>query len=326
MSVVKSVHSKLIRILRRTLLMFSLSKKPQHRTKVHQRPKGQKESDMKTLIKGFASLAILAALAACGGGGGDSPTTPPPAPSATYRLEITTTSVTIQADQSFAQATETWSTTNAGTVTLKDSASNTIGSGPSGSTVVNVPVGVATYTLYDGATAVKSVTITGTCVSGTSANGAGVCKAPVVAASWPPANITSTMATQVFGANQLPVGCNHAADQCWRDAVANGTVKFLATTAVMTGLNNRPIDYAYFRNTSTQFGVTGLWNVLPIYADDGSLAASDIFAGGSSEVDWVYVNPNGGGAISHEKSTGLCYELYFTLANSWSSRSVTCPL
>jgi hypothetical protein len=142
----------------------------------------------------------------------------------------------------------------------------------------------------------------------------------------------------VVGANQLPPGCNTWKDQCWRDSVANGTVKFIATSAIMTGYSTRPIVFAYFRNTSTMFGVTGLWNYLPFYADDGSPFGPDIFGGSYSETDRVYgtaknvANGTAGGIIIHDKSTGLCCELAWdTAQKSWdnngtgSGTPITCP-
>ncbi len=128
------------------------------------------------------------------------------------------------------------------------------------------------------------------------------CVAP---ATWPPATITP-VGVKVFGANQLPAGCTSASQQCWKDAVANGTVKFISTPALMTSFNNRPVVFAYFRNTTVAFGVNGLWNYLAFYADDGSLVGSDIYGGTSSEIDWVYGNTSG--ILVHEKSTGLCIQ------------------
>jgi hypothetical protein len=111
---------------------------------------------------------------------------------------------------------------------------------------------------------------------------------------------------KVGNVGQLPVGCTSWKQQCWKDAVANGTVKFIATSAKMTGVNDRPIMFAYFRNTTTAFGVTGQWNYLPFYADDGT-TFTEIGGGVSSEADWVYGTEKG--IISHEKQTDLCYEM-----------------
>lgn len=122
------------------------------------------------------------------------------------------------------------------------------------------------------------------------------------------------MGIKVFGANQLPVGCISSTQQCWKDAATNGVVKWIQTSALMTGYSTRPSIHAYFRNTSTLFGVTGLWNFLPFYADTGEKFAADIPGGISSEIDWVYGTSNG--IIVHEKVTGLCYE------NHWNPKDV----
>lgn len=133
------------------------------------------------------------------------------------------------------------------------------------------------------------------------------------------------MGVIVGNVGQLPQGCNTWKDQCWRDSVANGTVKFIATTAKMTGYSDRSVVFAYFRNTSTAWGVTGLWNYLPFYVDDGSIFGSDLSGGSSAEVDWEYGTPNG--VILHDKATGLCSELSWIVSERlWATNgAVTCP-
>jgi hypothetical protein len=124
------------------------------------------------------------------------------------------------------------------------------------------------------------------------------------------------MHTWVGPAKQLPVGVNTWKDPRWKEAIANGTVIFGATSAKMTGYSDRPVMFAFFRNTSTFNGVTGLWNYLAFYADDGSPVGGDISGGVSSEADRVYFNEKG--VISHEKPTGLCYQMAWDAAQrSW---------
>ena len=278
----------------------------------------QKGSTIMNTLKFLGAAALVSFLVACGGGGGD--TTPPVAIS-TGTITSVAKNVTIQQDLSTGTTTINWSTKDATNVFVKDASGATVGSGVSGSAAVNVRVGTNIVSLYSGTTVLGTVTITGACVGGTTPDATGNCKAPVVAGWWPPKNVTP-IGTKVFNANQLPQGCNAWAQQCWKDSVANGTVKFITTSA--TGANPRPIVFAYFRNTSTAFGVTGLWNVLPIYADDGSLAANDIFGGIASEIDQVLGNSSG--VILHDKPTGICVELYyFAQGFTWSSREVICP-
>ncbi|MEK7604725.1 MAG: hypothetical protein AAB442_02950 [Patescibacteria group bacterium] len=145
-----------------------------------------------------------------------------------------------------------------------------------------------------------------------------------VEAWWAAARIYA-MGVKVVGANQLPPGCNTWAQQCWKEAVANGTVKFVATSAAdHTG---RPIIFAFFRNNTTMFGVTGLWETLPVYADDGTFAGSDIGGGVASEVDLIFGSLNGG--VVHEVASDRCFEKYYFVnpqngGTSWSVRPVTC--
>lgn len=306
MNVAKHAPAKVTGIVRKLLYINSQ----------HQRPKGPKGFPMNT-IKYLLALVAIAALAACGGGGGGGTTTTP-----TGSITASASGCVIQQDAATCRVSITSTSTNAVTPQVKNAAGAVISTDPNGTVPVDVRVGGDTYTFTFGASSPATVTVSATCIAGTTANAAGVCKAPVVATWWPPATITP-MGVKVFGANQLPVGCNRWADQCWRDAVANGTVKFVATTA--TDSTGRPITFAYFRNTSTAFGVTGLWNVLAIYADDGSLAANDIFGGGSSEIDYVFTNTDG--VIVHDASNNLCTQLYyFDAGSTWSPRAATCPL
>ena len=174
---------------------------------------------------------------------------------------------------------------------------------------------------------------TATCSDGTSSCTAHplTCIAPAVWTSGVDACVTP-MGVKAVGADQLPAGCNSWTQQCWKDAVANGTVKFIATSATMLGYNYRPVVFAYFRNTATAFGVTGLWNVLAFYADDGSIAGADIFGGSSQELDWVYGNANG--IIGHVRDTGTCFQdSWFPPTtqlnvghNVWANAPVACPL
>jgi hypothetical protein len=135
------------------------------------------------------------------------------------------------------------------------------------------------------------------------------------------------MGVKVSGVNQLPAGCNTWKDQCWKDSVANGIVKWVATSALMTGYSTRPVVFAYFRNTSTAFGVTGLWNYMPLYADDGSLTGGDIFGGNTDEIDWIDGTPNG--IIYHNKTRGFCYSFQWDAAQKswdWNGTGVDTPV
>ncbi len=131
--------------------------------------------------------------------------------------------------------------------------------------------------------------------------------------------------TKVSGKNtQLRDGCNSWSDKCWEESVKNGTVKFISTSATMTDYNNRPIVFAYFKNSSKMYGQDGLWNYLPIYADDGSLVGPDIFGGDSQEIDWVYGTNKG--IIVHIKEGGVCAERSWDKEyKTWYNKLVNCP-
>lgn len=126
------------------------------------------------------------------------------------------------------------------------------------------------------------------------------------------------MGIKVMGASQLPAGCDRWAKSCWADSVASGVVKFVATTATMTGYNDRPVKFAFFRNSA------GLWNVLPMYADDGSLVGPDIFGGGNVEFDWAMGTVNG--VLIHTRVSGKYYEISWnSTEQNWSTYLVNYP-
>lgn len=142
---------------------------------------------------------------------------------------------------------------------------------------------------------------------------------------WPPKTVTP-MGVKVFGANQLPTHCLTMSDPCWHEAIVNGTVKFIKTTAVMTGYNTRPIVFAYFRTANN------LWSSSIVYADTGEMLLPEIASGVMTETDWVYGTESG--LIVHEKPTGLCYEITWyppstTLGNGsnvWATYgAISCP-
>ena len=145
--------------------------------------------------------------------------------------------------------------------------------------------------------------------------------------TWGPAEAFFSSQVKVMGARQLPKGCDHWRNQCWRDAIASGVVKFIATPArvLIPGYEHKPIVFAYFKNTTTATGVSGYYNFLPIYLDDGTPVDRDITGGVSLEVDWVYGSNDG--LIIHENKTGYCFESYFDAkSKTWLNRSAICPI
>lgn len=133
------------------------------------------------------------------------------------------------------------------------------------------------------------------------------------------------MGVKVFGAGEIPAGCTSWFQQCWKDLVKNGGMKFIETPQVMTGINSRPIVFAFYKNAS------GLWNALPIYRDTGELVGAEISGGVSVEVDWVIGTTHG--IIQHDLSLNTCYEMTWyppttqsgVSSNIWGNKQISCP-
>lgn len=131
-----------------------------------------------------------------------------------------------------------------------------------------------------------------TCPSGQEVKN-GVC-VPVVTTWWPPAFVP--MGTKVYldsatapsgavtnatfpGQTQsglLPTACKITGDDCWKEAVRNGTIKFISTTA--TDQTNRPIVFGVYKTVSTVVFPgqnKTLYCNKPFFSDDGSLVATN---------------------------------------------------
>ena len=151
----------------------------------------------------------------------------------------------------------------------------------------------------------------------------GSCSAPAVWSTGVSGCVTPS-GIKVFGANLLPVGCDHWTQECWKNASADGTVKFISTPVLTPVYGDRPLMFAYYRHNSTAFGVTGLWQFLIMYADDGSPAGFDIAGGSAAEVDWVYGTSTG--IIYHDKALDYCGHFHFdaTIASLENRSPVAC--
>lgn len=154
---------------------------------------------------------------------------------------------------------------------------------------------------------------------------------PTYTLSWYSPPVTATvnhMGHWVVGANQLPAGCTEITQQCWKDSVQNGTVKFIETSAKMVGLSNgrdiRPIVFAYYITENSQ-----LWNARPFYADTGEPISGPSLNGGvtdSIEKTWG----NEMGIIT--LAAGSCWQKKWYPAgdpsgnaNIWANEPTACP-
>jgi hypothetical protein len=120
------------------------------------------------------------------------------------------------------------------------------------------------------------------------------------------------MLTKVYGTDavRLPVTCISETQQCWKDLVTSGAIKWLTTPAVMTGYNGRPITIAvYIDNKIGYNGQDGLYHAQLVYADTGEKAgAIDITDGGLAvDLDWIVGNAQG--ALFRDKRDGNCWQL-----------------
>lgn len=125
------------------------------------------------------------------------------------------------------------------------------------------------------------------------------------------------MGVWVEGANQLPAGCTSSAQPCWRNALSSGLVKLIATSATMTGYSGRTVVFAFYRSAD------GLWNILPIYADDFSPVGFGIDGGMYSVIDKVY--GNGSGIIIHHADNICTQQSWYEQSRNWGYRIASCP-
>ena len=257
--------------------------------------------------------AILIAACGGGGGGGDAPAS-----------TVATGDLTGTSGCTIPKAAASCLATIKGT--LKDASdprtfvgTTNVSTATSVDTTATVGLGDTVIELRDGNSVLARKVLTVGCETGSTWDG-NVCKEDALASYWPPATINAP-GVKVEGANQLPVGCTSVSQQCWKDAVASGLVKFVATSATAVGVNSRPIVFAYFRNTTSMFGVDGLWNVLQLYADDGSLFGADISGGTDGAIEMVYGNTEG--AIYRVGS--ICRQIYWNGTN-WTDESAPCPI
>ncbi len=238
-------------------------------------------------------------------------------------------------------------------VTLNSYTLNSVGSGApvnnsfdAQSNILTLGLVTVQDTTYNNVTVgITSYALKGATPAGMAAN----CTAPQTFVVGINACVTP-MGQKVYGANTLPGLCQSTSKLCWTDSVANGTVKWIATSAMSTGAipvanSARPMVFAYYSNYAGQIPGTGplFWKVAPVYADTGALAmpslgfvntnpalSASLEGGEIAEIDWVMGTERG--LIVHYKASGGCYLADWNQAfNGWNSfnmtsrPSITCP-
>ncbi|MEJ8835795.1 hypothetical protein [Ramlibacter sp. AN1133] len=276
----------------------------------------------------IVALVSFLMLAACGGGGGDvvgvppdvtpADVTPPTLSLVTSSPISVTSSVTIAADEPLADALRVEAVGYAreqrgtaailgSTVTLAADRRSLVWSNPAPPLPYDWVL-VLNVTAQDMSGNTGTVTVSVTTELEPAPPG------------WPPSTI-APVGTKVFGAHQLPAACDTWRSACWQQSVANGSVKF-----VTPGRGGpRSVVIAYFRNTASRDGVTGLWNVMPFYLDNGAPLSGDIQSSGfTTEVDYVVGSAEG--VILHNAGMPTCTELFYGGSGTlWTPRGVACP-
>ena len=300
----------------------------------------------------FAVALVAIVLVACGGGGGGAPAVAPVAVVPPVVAAGTVTSVTgciIPNGGSSCQPLLSWTTANATTPILKVG-TTTVSTQAIGTNFATPAMSVGTYAvvLYHGATildASRSVTV-GCAVGSTVIGGVCaiqvVCVAPAMANSLnacvsPPAPAGYTwntamkawvanIGTLVTGANTLPAACVTVGDACWLASVANGTVKLVSSGAVATGLNTRPIVFAFFVAGPGAGIFSGYYNVMPIYADVAAEAAGLNGNVGNGSGNYIITETKGSAPGAKQTIPGFgCFERAWFGAG-FGNNVIACPI
>jgi len=231
-------------------------------------------------------------------------------------------------------------------VTISSYALNSVGSGsPSnnsfdaGSKLLTLGAVTVQGTIYNNvALTVNAFTLK----SATSAGTAAICSAPQTFVVGVNACVTP-MGQKVYGANPIPAACDSVGQSCWKDSVANGSIKWIATSALSTGStpasdSTRPMVFAFYTDYLNAAPNTGplFWQTSALFADTGDLAKpgiagvsnekllSSLSGGNTAEIDWVIGTDQG--LISHFKATGVCTILQWVPAyNGWDTSRPTVP-
>lgn len=301
-----------------------ISDKPRSGNTEHSARRAKEPIMNKFMSRALGALAVSATLAlvACGGGGGGGTTVTPPPPTPATGVFTSVTGCFADDGTAHCNATVAYSIENATSPSL--TAGNVrISTLASDTATFAIPVGTTTLRLLDGSSTLKTGSVLATCKEGSAVPAGGVLCTKTAAAYWNPKPAFVAEGVKVTAPNQLPAGCTSASQQCWKDAVMNGTVKLVATSATMVGINSRPIVFAYYKTAD------GLrWNTLPLYADTGELTGSEINGGGTFNIDMVVGNTPG---VVFRVGTSCFQQEWFKAgdpsgnSNVWATASAACP-
>lgn len=205
-----------------------------------------------------------------------------------------------------------------------------------GALTSGTPLSAATYT-FTGASLVlgngPTITLAGsfvtpviavTCTAPAMLNTANACVSPPATTGYTWNSIVgggvwvADVGVLVSGANLLPSTSNVIGDAAWLTAAANGTIKWVKTPSTMTGLNSRPLVYAYYKTTNAPGGngSTEYYAVTAMYADTvaTSAFANQNVGNGSAAVEISQIRGSASGAKLFAPTQG-CFERAWDGAN-----------
>jgi hypothetical protein len=129
--------------------------------------------------------------------------------------------------------------------------------------------------------------------------------------------------TLVVGANTLPDTCVSVGDACWMESIANGTIKLVNSGVQMTGMNTRPVVFAFYRIGNNGSIGANKYQTLAVYADVSAEAPFNLWSGafptafqdvkGSTNGIKITIPPNG------------CYEFVWK-GTFFGNNVATCPI
>jgi hypothetical protein len=168
-----------------------------------------------------------------------------------------------------------------------------------------------------------------TCVAPAMANSLGVCMSPPAASGYTWNNVlrawVADIGTLMVGTNQLPAACVLVGDACWNQSIANGTIKLVNTGMTLTGVNTRPMLFAYYQ-AGAGSAFPGYYMTTPIYADAVGatpLLPNNTGNGGNSD---PFLNVKGSlSGLKETSGNSTCWEKVF--ANPFfQTNQATCPI
>ena len=167
-----------------------------------------------------------------------------------------------------------------------------------------------------------------TCVAPAMANSLGVCMSPPAASGYTWNTVlrawVADIGTLVVGTNQLPAACVLVGDACWNQSIANGTIKLVNTGMLITGVNTRPLVFAYYQ-AGAGSAFPGSYMTTPVYADaigDTPLSPNNTGNGGVTEV--VSSAKGSASGLKFAAPSG-CWEKV-VMFSFFKTNSFTCPI